>query len=774
MNGDHGKLEECPLIPMWAVTGKPSREYLYERMKNFHSRGITQLMIYPRSGLEIEYMSDEWLEMCERICEDAEFLGFTSLWLYDEKNWPSGTCSGEVIRRNPDHAIKALCVSLPRPGEYEFQVLRDKSMSNLCDPDAVESFIHLTHERYEKRLGKYFGNLVKGFFTDEPEVAHFPNLPQEGYVKIIPWYDGLEEEYLSLTGEELREDIVRGLKTGSDFWQESCCRLIAKRFRQTYPDRLARWCAERGMFLTGHLMNEHGTDIALRSLGHILKVLSGFSLPGVDDIFTPLNINRMEFLTYSSGMYAIEKNGRGGLAELFALGKCDMTLEEMCSSIYFCAAFGIDHYMLAVSQTDVRGNIEKNIYFNQFSETQPWFDAIAELGNCAKDAARWAAKERVCDIAVRYPYEPEPLTDLLRHLADAQFGWKLILPEDETDACMILSCTDGKILEERTGETFLDFGMLYDDLLCKTVRHAAICDPDGELAHGLFMRTFKDHSVLVIELAGKERELILKTDGKTIPFHLYAKGTFAWDPAEEPEKVPGQVFVLPQKGWDITLDSPNAMRADFENGKCGFMLKDGLENLKLVIRNCGEPVEVLLDGRKIETSQSCTSLVQGFRELYKESAVFKLPKGAHALTLCRKTADYPFLPAVFLVGDFAVDADKNLSAYRNDGIGLYGYVGKIILKRDLEIPAGTGLIRAETLGLAAELLLGGKTLGRCIRNPFCWKNPGKTGTVEAELVLYTSCARLFGEKVFDAPVFRSGWVKNAWPRNGKELLIYTK
>ena len=106
--------DECPLIPMWAITGAPSREFLRERMKNFWSVGITQLMIYARSGLELEYMSDAWLDRCEWICEDAASLGFTSIWLYDEKNWPSGTCNGEVMRLNPDHAIRALCVAEQR------------------------------------------------------------------------------------------------------------------------------------------------------------------------------------------------------------------------------------------------------------------------------------------------------------------------------------------------------------------------------------------------------------------------------------------------------------------------------------------------------------------------------------------------------------------------------------------------------------------------------------------------------------------------------------
>ena len=437
------------------------------------------------------------------------------------------------------------------------------------------------------------------------------------------------------------------------------------------------------------------------------------------------------------------------------------------------AAFGIDHYVLAVSQTVVRGNIDKKYWFNPFSETQPWFDAFRELGEHAKKAARWAAKEKVCDVAVRYPYEPQPLVNLLRHLADAQLNWKLVMPEDETDAPVVLSCFDGRIREERSGLCFFDFGMLYEDLLRKTDRQAAVYEADGSLAHDVFVRAFKDHTALVINLSEKDRDLVLKTDGKTIPFRLYANASFPWDPADEPETIRKPVFDLPKDGWEITLDSPNTMRADFENGTCGFTLKDDLADLRLVVRNYGEPVEVLLDGKKIETSSSCTSLRQGFREIYRESAGFGLPKGKHELKLCCETTDYPYLPAVFLVGDFAVDADKNLSVYRNDGIGLYGYVGKIILKQKLEIPAGTASIRAETLGLVAELSLDGKSLGRRIRNPFCWKNPGKSGTAEAELILSTSCGRLFGEKASENPNAWS-WLKKEWPMNGKPLLVYAK
>ena len=168
--------EENPLIPMGAITGTPTREFLYELLKNWRRCGVTQFMIYPRSGLELEHMSEAWLDRCEWICEDAQALGFTSIWLYDERNWPSGTCNGEVLKRNPDHAIRALCVSEPRPGEYEFHLRRGSRMADLLDPDAVDSFLRLTHERYEKRLGRFFGTLIKGFFTDEPDIAFFYEL----------------------------------------------------------------------------------------------------------------------------------------------------------------------------------------------------------------------------------------------------------------------------------------------------------------------------------------------------------------------------------------------------------------------------------------------------------------------------------------------------------------------------------------------------------------------------------------------------------------------
>ncbi len=761
---------------MAAITGTPTREFLYERLKNWRSCGVTQFMIYARSGMEVEYMSDEWLDRCEWICEDASSLGFTSIWLYDEKNWPSGTCNGEVLRENPSYAIQALCVSEPQPGEYVFSLQRGPKMADLFNPDAVDCFIRLTHERYEKRLGRFFGKLIKGFFTDEPDIAFFRGLPDEKYIKVLPYYDGLEDDYRQLADGDLRDDILRGLKIGSDFWQGPFNRLVARKFKTSFSERLSRWCAARGMVQTGHLMNEYSSNFALRCNGHILEVLSGFSFPGIDDIHTPLDNDRMEYLTYSSGMYAIEKHGnQGGMTELFAMGPCDMTLEWMCTHFFFCAAFGINRYLLAVSQTEMRGNVEKPWYFNPFNESQPWFEAFRELGESAREAARWAGKERVCDIAIRYPYEPQPLTDLLRHLADAQFGWKLILPDEATDAPVVLSCVDGGIREERSAMFFYDFGMLHHGMLCSLPRKMEVRELDGSLAHGIFLRVFHDNSAMVVNLSGKERQLCLKAGEKTIPFSLPSIGFYTWEPAEKAEMKAESVFELPQYGWEIKLDSPNAVRVEFEDEKFEFTLADELTKLRLVLRDYGDSVKVLLDGREIDVSSPCSSLTQGFRELYRESSNLRLSKGKHLLTLCEKASDYPFLPTAFLVGSFAADSTKTLSEYRNDGVGISGYVGKIRLKQELEIPAGTTSIQADTLGLAAELSLNRTSFGRRIRQPFRWDCSGVSGKVEVELTIMTSCGRYFGTKTFcasDAPGAFGDWLRTYRPRNDRPLLFF--
>lgn len=531
-------MKENPLIPMGAITGTPSKDFISETLKSYKDVGITQFLIYPRTGCELEYMSDEWLDTCKFILEEAEKLKFTSIWLYDEYNWPSGTCNKQVMKVNPDFEMRQMCVYLEE-GEYRFVIRRNPNMANLLDPLAVECFINLTHEKYAQRLGKYMGSLIKGIFTDEPEMGHFSYENQEDILR-IPYYDELEEDYAKLTQGNLRNDIQAGLNNESSFFMNSCNKLLAKRFRKTFVDKIEKWCSKHNILLTGHLMAESSSAKAQKCSGHPLEALSGFSLPGMDEIFSWNSVEKMEWLTFGTAMYAVEKQGnKGGLAELFALGPCDLSFTRLRQQIWTTALFGINHYVLAVAALDARGNIEKGNYYNPFTRTQAWFGALKELGIEATKAAEFATKERLYQVNVRYPYSPVPLTNLLKQLVESQYSWKLIHPDDEADADIVLAFDKDEIYDEKSGEHFFDYPFMRSWLEENINALPYVENQEGERVSDIFIRHFKDSSIVVIDLSGKARTLCLKRNGQELLFKLEKNG----------------LSVFP--GWEISLDQKN-------------------------------------------------------------------------------------------------------------------------------------------------------------------------------------------------------------------------
>ena len=204
---------ENPLIPMIAVTGTPSCDELRQTLEKWHSVGVVQFMIYARSGTGFDYLSSAWFSACKSMCKAAEELGYNAVWIYDEYNFPSGNCKYRVIQDHPEFRLQALCV-VKSGGEYRFELRQSPVMSDLLNPQAVERFLSLTHQKYEQELGEYFGTLVKGFFTDEPDIGRFGQ-SVAGTECHVTWYDTLEEEYQEQTGGNLRQDMLRGIATGS-------------------------------------------------------------------------------------------------------------------------------------------------------------------------------------------------------------------------------------------------------------------------------------------------------------------------------------------------------------------------------------------------------------------------------------------------------------------------------------------------------------------------------------------------------------------------------
>lgn len=78
-----------PLILFTAMTGNPDAAEVEKMFSLFREAGFGQMMLYPRSGLECEYMGEDWLKLVGRCLEAGKRRGM-KVWLYDEYNWPSG------------------------------------------------------------------------------------------------------------------------------------------------------------------------------------------------------------------------------------------------------------------------------------------------------------------------------------------------------------------------------------------------------------------------------------------------------------------------------------------------------------------------------------------------------------------------------------------------------------------------------------------------------------------------------------------------------------
>lgn len=757
-----------PLIPMGAITGRPSREELYGIFRKYSEVGIRQFLVYPRDGCEIEYMSDEWLDTCRNIAEISAELDF-DIWLYDEFNFPSGRCNGQVMALNSDYEGKCLFIN-QKDSEIDIFIHSKKTAVDLLNPDAVDAFIQLTHQKYYDRLSKYFGSTIKGIFTDEP--SYWYSYQDIGADFVIPYYDGIEDDYRAKSGGCLFDDIKANYNNDSigGVW-EIYDRLLGDRMRTVFIGKIRDWCDRHNIFFTGHLMDELDARLAVKLNGDILSSLSSFSLPGMDEIFTKVTIGEAEWLTLSTAKYAIDKVKNGGLAELFALGPSDMPLAKIRQMIWLTALFGVDRYVLAVSALDARGNLIRNRYFNPHNYMQPWFEAYGELGEDAKIAAAYARKTAAPDVQIRYPLTPamreihdghgninKTLLDVLKCLVRIQCQWELIGEEELPSSCPVLSVGDGFIDEEKSKRRFSKIDELSLFIESSIENKISVTDLSGNRAEDVLLRKYTDGSFAVLDLNDERGQRELYVNGKS--FKLFARGIFVSDKGygrqldiKKAENVTNPVF-------DLAIDGGNYIRLQFLSNSFEFSAAEDIMGVRLLVRNYKNDAELLIDNKRYLCDNNCTCLPPGIRQFYSVTDAFDLKKGVHSVQLSNKVKDDKYLPLGFLFGDFSFGDGNILRRLpERTALGtlegtLKNYAGRISLSTDVFIPDSGHKIFAEadTFGLYTKLFIDNEYIGERAWEPFVWEIPDKFKGRVARLTFeeYTSVAPLFGDtEVFD-------------------------
>ena len=741
-----------PLIPMGAITGNPTKQQIEEMMQLYLEQGLQQFLIYPRSGCEIEFMSDRWIELCGDIIEFAARENM-HIWLYDEMNWPSGSCAGKVIEENPEFCSKGISVKNGSCVIEEFN-----TYSDILNPDAVDCFIKNVHEVYYKHFGKYFGTVIKGMFTDEPDISYSGVYGNSKY----PYTKDAEVLYAERYGRDLFEDMAQDEPSEQfkqDYWE-----LLGELYRKNYIGKINDWCVSHNIVLTGHTNDEHIIEKGVKSSGGTITALREFSMPAVDDIFNNTSVDTAQWLCFGCAEAAIRNAENGGLAELFAIAPTDVAPARIEQVLWLVSMFKINRYLMAVAACDIRGNYEKNRWFNPMNYTSPWFVGYGDLSKSAIEAARLAEKDILTQVYVRYPKKAavstfytqkegivnERLSAVLRMLIREQYQWQL-LDEDEEALQKEIPVI------EITGAEDFSIEEIIKNLKEKVTKGLYVLE-NGKLADELFVRKFTDGTTVILDLKdnSETRNLVICNEEDEVHIELLGRGHYIVDDAQEKEY---EELCSVEPEFLLELSHKNTIRCNLHSGNMEytFTVDEEIGNVSLAIRKYRYNGEIFLDGCKMFPCKECDAFTKGINELYSCTDSFTLKPGVHTVRTSVASESEMYLPTCFICGDFSSDdtdtlrkLPQHVSPKALHQSILPQYVGTVSLEADIEVPKKECSIEFDSSDLYTRVYVNDQYLGARLSG-YSWKIPIKYlgKTVRLRIEQYTTIAPMFG-RTFEA------------------------
>lgn len=97
--------------PFWSWNNKLDGDKLVRQLGYMKDKmGMGGAYMHPRTGLDTEYMSEEYLDIMAQCVEYCRANNMFAC-LYDEDRWPSGAAGGLVTKANPDFRQMHLLVT---------------------------------------------------------------------------------------------------------------------------------------------------------------------------------------------------------------------------------------------------------------------------------------------------------------------------------------------------------------------------------------------------------------------------------------------------------------------------------------------------------------------------------------------------------------------------------------------------------------------------------------------------------------------------------------
>lgn len=312
--------------PLWVWNTDVTTEDIDRMLGELKEQGFGGAFVHPRPGLITEYLSDEWFRLFKYSVEKGKELGL-DIWIYDENSYPSGFAGGHVPAEMPEsyclgqglafakaeilpdnakdyffclkkegETFKDITAELEQyKGEKGEYYLYNKayygrsdwhggySYVDLLYPGVTEKFLEITMSGYEKTLGNELGTVVKGVFTDEPNI--------ENPGGSIRWTPGLFDLFKRQWGYDLKS-VLPLLVEETGNWKEVRHNYM-KTLTQLFIDRWCKpyheYCEKKNLKWTGHYW-EHGWPNMAHG-GDNMAMYAWHQMPAIDMLFNQYNEN---------------------------------------------------------------------------------------------------------------------------------------------------------------------------------------------------------------------------------------------------------------------------------------------------------------------------------------------------------------------------------------------------------------------------------------------------------------------------------------------------
>lgn len=242
------------------------------------------------------------------------------------------------------------------------------------NPKAIQEFIRVTYEAYERELGKEFGEDIPMIFTDEPQFAFKSQFgyAEEEHYQIIPYTDDFEETYGRAYGEGFLDHLPE------IFWdlpenQVSIHRYryhdhVCQRFTESYADQIGAWCKEHGIILTGHMMREPFLEWQTMALGEAMRSYRSFGIPGIDML-----CDRRELTTAKQAQSAVHQFAAPGMtSEIYGVTNWDFDFRGHKLAGDWQAALGVTCRVHHLTWTSMAGEAKRD-YPASIGRQSPWY-----------------------------------------------------------------------------------------------------------------------------------------------------------------------------------------------------------------------------------------------------------------------------------------------------------------------------------------------------------------------------------------------------------------